>query len=306
MDKNKLNGLIAKVEKPARYMGGELNMRIKAEAEFRFALCFPDTYEIGMSHLGSRIIYNILNKRADTYCERVYAPWVDMEEQLRENNEPLFSLETRSPLREFNVIGFSLLYEMCYTNILTVLELSGIPFLASERGEDMPLIAAGGPCVCNPEPVAEIMDVMFFGDGEELVNDFMDVYAECRRRGLNKRDTLIELSKIEGVYVPAFYKAEYDENGNFSRIVKTEPSAPDRITRRIVRNLDAAEFTGDLVVPYMNIVHDRVALEIFRGCTRGCRFCQAGFIYRPIRERKPKTGRFRHSPCSRAACPHNQ
>ena len=289
MDKNKLNRLIAKVEKPARYMGGELNMRIKAEAEFRFALCFPDTYEIGMSHLGSRIIYNILNKRADTYCERVYAPWVDMEEQLRENNEPLFSLETRSPLREFNVIGFSLLYEMCYTNILTVLELSGIPFLASERGEDMPLIAAGGPCVCNPEPVAEIMDVMFFGDGEELVNDFMDVYAECRRRGLNKRDTLIELSKIEGVYVPAFYKAEYDENGNFSRIVKTEPSAPDRITRRIVRNLDAAEFTGDLVVPYMNIVHDRVALEIFRGCTRGCRFCQAGFIYRPIRERKPKT-----------------
>ena len=289
MDKNKLNRLIAKVEKPARYMGGELNMRIKAEAEFRFALCFPDTYEIGMSHLGSRIIYNILNKRADTYCERVYAPWVDMEEQLRENNEPLFSLETRSPLREFDVIGFSLLYEMCYTNILTVLELSGIPFLASERGEDMPLIAAGGPCVCNPEPVAEIMDVMFFGDGEELVNDFMDVYAECRRRGLNKRDTLIEISKIEGVYVPAFYKAEYDENGNFSRIVKTEPSAPDRITRRIVRNLDAAEFTGDLVVPYMNIVHDRVALEIFRGCTRGCRFCQAGFIYRPIRERKPKT-----------------
>lgn len=289
MDKNKLNRLIAKVEKPARYMGGELNMRIKAEAEFRFALCFPDTYEIGMSHLGSRIIYNILNKRADTYCERVYAPWVDMEEQLRENNEPLFSLETRSPLREFNVIGFSLLYEMCYTNILTVLELSGIPFLASERGEDMPLIAAGGPCVCNPEPVAEIMDVMFFGDGEELVNDFMDVYAECRRRGLNKRDTLIELAKIEGVYVPAFYKAEYDENGNFSRIVKTEPSAPDGITRRIVRNLDAAEFTGDLVVPYMNIVHDRVALEIFRGCTRGCRFCQAGFIYRPIRERKPKT-----------------
>jgi len=233
LDKNKLNRLIAKVEKPARYMGGELNMRIKAEAEFRFALCFPDTYEIGMSHLGSRIIYNILNKRADTYCERVYAPWVDMEEQLRENHEPLFSLETRSPLREFNVIGFSLLYEMCYTNILTVLELSGIPFLASERGEDMPLIAAGGPCVCNPEPVAEIMDVMFFGDGEELVNDFMDVYAECRRRGLNKRDTLIELSKIEGVYVPAFYKAEYDENGNFSRIVKTEPSAPDRITRRI-------------------------------------------------------------------------
>ena len=168
-----------------------------------------------------------------------------MEEQLRENNEPLFSLETRSPLREFNVIGFSLLYEMCYTNILTVLELSGIPFLASERGEDMPLIAAGGPCVCNPEPVAEIMDVMFFGDGEELVNDFMDVYAECRRRGLNKRDTLIELSKIEGVYVPAFYKAEYDENGNFSRIVKTEPSAPDRITRRIVRNLDAADAHAD-------------------------------------------------------------
>ena len=168
MDKNKLNRLIAKVEKPVRYMGGELNMRIKAEAEFRFALCFPDTYEIGMSHLGSRIIYNILNKRADTYCERVYAPWVDMEEQLRENNEPLFSLETRSPLREFNVIGFSLLYEMCYTNILTVLELSGIPFLASERGEDMPLIAAGGPACAIPNPLRKSWTLCFSATARSL------------------------------------------------------------------------------------------------------------------------------------------
>ncbi len=283
-----LNALIAKTEKPTRYMGGELNMRVKDDAEFRFALCFPDTYEIGMSHLGSRIIYNVLNLREDTYCERVYAPWVDMEALLRENKEKLFSIETKSPLDKFDIIGFSLLYEMCYTNILTVLDLSGIPFLSKDRDESYPLIVAGGPCVCNPEPVADIMDVLFFGDGEELINDFMDVYGECRRNGMSKRATLIELSKIEGVYIPSFYEAEY-ESGQFRKLKKTCSEAPDRITRRIVMDLDKTEFTGDLVVPYMNIVHDRIALELFRGCTRGCRFCQAGFIYRPIRERRMNT-----------------
>ncbi|MBQ7060313.1 MAG: TIGR03960 family B12-binding radical SAM protein [Clostridia bacterium] len=285
----KLLSLIAAVEKPTRYIGGELNMRVKNdEGLFRFALAFPDTYEIGMSHLGSRIIYNVLNKRDDTYCERVYAPWVDMEAQLRSSGEKLFSLETQRPLDEFDIIGFSLLYEMCYTNILMMLDLSGIPLLSSERSEDQPLICAGGPCVCNPEPVADIIDVFFFGDGEELVNDFMDVYASCRQRGLSKRATLIELSRIEGVYVPAFYRPEYD-GSRFKGLVKLEPDAPDRIKRRIVRDLDRAEFTGDLVVPYQSIVHDRIALELFRGCTRGCRFCQAGFIYRPIRERRMET-----------------
>lgn len=285
----RINALISKVEKPTRYMGGELNMRVKeGEGLHRFALCFPDTYEIGMSHLGSRIIYNVLNNRADTYCERCYAPWVDMEALLRESGEKLFSIETKRALDEFDVIGFSLLYEMCYTNILTMLELSGIPLRSSERGEDAPLIVAGGPCVCNPEPIADIIDVFFFGDGEEVVNDFMDVYAEAKRAGAGKHETLVRMSRIPGVYVPAFYRPEY-ENGQFARLIKIEPEAPDTIERRIVRDLDKAEFTGDLVVPYMSIVHDRIALELFRGCTRGCRFCQAGFIYRPIRERRMKT-----------------
>lgn len=289
MDLNCLNKLLFKVEKPARYVGGELNMRMKREGEYAysFALCFADVYEIGMSHLGSRIIYNVLNNRADTFCERAFAPWVDMETALRESGEQLFTLETKRPLGSFDIIGFSLLYEMCYTNILTMLELSNIPLRSSERGEDVPLIIAGGPCVCNSEPLADIIDLFLFGDGEELLNDFMDAYALARSRGLSRSDTLMELSKVSGVYVPGLYRAEY-EAGSFKRLTKLEPAAPDKIARRIVSDLDRAEFTGDLVVPYLNIVHDRIALELFRGCTRGCRFCQAGFIYRPVRERSCK------------------
>jgi radical SAM family uncharacterized protein len=295
LDLAKLNGILKNVEKPSRYTGGELNMREKALVREngtrlnRFALCFPDVYEIGMSHLGSRIVYNVLNEREDTYCERAYAPWFDMEAALRENWLPIYSLETKTPLGEFDIIGFSLLYEMCYTNILTVLDLAGIPFRSKDRGEEHPLIIAGGPCVCNPEPVADIMDALVFGDGEEVMNEFMDVYSAWRESRLPKAELLRRLAGLKGVYVPSYYRAEYGEDGCFKSLAKIEPSAPDSIERRIVRDLDKAAYTGELVVPYMSIVHDRVALEIFRGCTRGCRFCQAGFIYRPVREREMET-----------------
>lgn len=295
MDAELLNKVLNKVEKPTRYTGGELNMRVKplvrgdGTRRYRFALCFPDVYEIGMSHLGSRIIYNVLNEREDTYCERAYAPWFDMEKAMRENGIPAFSLETKTPLGEFDVIGFSLLYEMCYTNILTVLDLAGIPARSRDRGEEHPIVIAGGPCVCNPEPVADIMDALVFGDGEEVMNEFMDCFSECKKAGLSRNETIKRLSKIKGVYVPAYYKADWDPEGKFRSLERNDLEAPSKIERRIVRDLDKAVYTGELVVPYMSIVHDRVALEIFRGCTRGCRFCQAGFIYRPVREREMQT-----------------
>jgi len=287
--KDRLDEFLLKVEKPARYVGGELNSTGKQDADIRFALCFPDVYEIGMSHLGSRILYHVLNSREDTICERAYAPWPDMEREMRSRGIPAYSLENHRPLKEFHIVGFSLLYEMCYTNILTMLELAGIPLLASERGEDMPLIVCGGPCACNPEPVAPFMDAVMIGDGEEIIEELVEVYGRARAAGLSKGELLLELSRIPGMYIPSFYSPEYDENGGFCGMTKLRPAAPDRVTRRVVRDLDSAKYLGKPIVPYLSIVHDRVALELFRGCTRGCRFCQAGFIYRPVRERSKET-----------------
>lgn len=289
LDPATLHTLLSRVEKPARYTGNELNMVRKTGAPLRFALCFPDVYEIGMSHLGSRILYHVLNSRQDTYCERCFAPWVDMEQQLRERELPLFSLETRTPLAAFDVIGFSLLYEMCYTNLLNMLDLSGIPLFSRDRGEDMPLVLCGGPCTCNPEPLAQVADAFLLGDGEELVQDVMDCVAAARRDNLSRAETLRALSNIEGVYVPSFYEARYDEAGLFAGLVSLKPGVPPSIRRRVVLDLDAAPFIGQPIVPNLSIVHDRVALELFRGCTRGCRFCQAGFLYRPVRERSKET-----------------
>lgn len=281
--------LLSGVEKPARYTGAELNKTDKRDAALRFSLCFPDVYEIGMSHLGSRILYHILNMREDTICERVFTPWTDMERTMREHSIPLFTLETKRPVAECDALGFSLLYEMCYTNILTMLDLAGIPLYAKDRGEDIPIILCGGPCACNPEPIAPFIDAVMIGDGEELISDVADALLICKQKGLSRTEKLKTLGKIEGIYIPSFYEAVYEPSGLFAGLKKLEPGAPDKVTRRVVRDLDAAPYLGKPIVPYMSIVHDRVALEVFRGCTRGCRFCQAGFIYRPVREKKMET-----------------
>jgi len=280
--------LLSRVEKPARYIGGEYNMQVKEQADLRFALCFPDVYEIGMSHLGSRILYHVLNGMEGVSCERCFAPWTDMEAALKEAGEELFTLESRSPLKSFDIVGFSLLYEMCYSNILTMLELAHIPFLSRDRGEDCPLVIAGGPCAVNPEPIAPFFDAVVIGDGEEAEPELVNAFRAARAAGERKAQLLERLAAIPGVYVPAFYEAVYDESG-FAGVRRLNERAPEKVTRRILENLDKSPFVGRQLVPHMQIVHDRVALEVMRGCTRGCRFCQAGYIYRPVRERSRET-----------------
>ncbi len=288
MDDKTLHQLLLSVEKPARYTGNEWNMVKKDDASFRFALCFPDVYEIGMSHLGSRILYHVLNSMPSVACERVFCPWPDMEQALRERALPLFSLESKRPLADFDVIGFSLLYEMCYSNILTMLELADLPLRAADRTADMPLVVCGGPCTVNPEPIAAFMDAVIIGDGEEVEPELVNTVRQARTEGVPRHELLVRLSRLRGVYIPSFYNPVY-EDGRFVRMDKTEADAPDRVTRRIVRDLDRAPYVGKQLVPNMGIVHDRVAVEVMRGCTRGCRFCQAGYIYRPVRERSAST-----------------
>ena len=279
--------ILYKVEKPSRYTGGELNEIVKnpTEVDIRFAFCFPDVYEVGMSHLGSRILYHALNARDDTYCERAFTPWPDMEKQMRKNNIPLFTLETKDSLKEFDILGFTLQYEMSYTNILNMIDMSGITIRASERGEDEPIVMAGGPCAYNPEPLYDIVDFFEIGEGEEMMNDVLDVYKKYKGKG-KKKEFLREISKIRGIYVPSLYDVIYNEDNTIKEFKPKYDDVPSTIKKRIINNYTKVDFPTNIIVPYSEIVHDRIVLEIFRGCTNGCRFCQAGMLYRPIREKK--------------------
>lgn len=238
-----------------------------------------------MSHLGMKILYHLLNERQDTYCERVFAPWVDMEAKMRENGIPLFALESKDAIKDFDFIGFTLQYEMSYTNILNMLDLAGVPVLSSQRNDRHPLVCAGGPCAYNAEPLADIVDFFMLGEGEEIINEVMDVYASCKKEHASREDFLHRIASIEGVYVPGFYDVSYNQDGTVSQIRPVSEVYPQKVKKRIIKDLDRTYFPDKLVVPYTGIVHDRIMLELFRGCIRGCRFCQAGFIYRPVRER---------------------
>ncbi len=281
------DGLLKSVEKPSRYTGNEWNSVIKnpKDVNIRFAFCFPDTYEIGMSHLGMKILYHLLNERQDCYCERVFAPWTDMESKMRENNIPLYSLETKDAIKSFDFIGFTLQYEMSFSNIVNMLDLAGVPLTTDARKDNDPFVCAGGPCAYNPEPLADIIDFFMLGEGEEIINEVMDEYSKWKGTGRPRTAFLEEIAKIEGIYVPSFYEFDYNEDGTIKSFTPLKPQYPVVIKKRIIKDLDKVYFPEKIIVPYTDIVHDRIMLEVFRGCIRGCRFCQAGFIYRPVREK---------------------
>ena len=286
------SSLLRSVQKPGRYSGGEYGQIIKdkEKVKARFAFCFPDSYEIGMSNLGMRILYGVLNQSDDVWCERVFAPWQDMTAKLREKNILLTAHESGDNVRDFDFLGFTLQYEMCYTNILNVLELSGIPLLASERGEEFPIVIGGGPCAVNPEPIADFFDLFNIGEGEEMLPEIVALYVKMKEAGATKREFLLEAARtISGVYVPSLYDVEYNEDGTVKSYTPNAEGVPASVKKRIVENLDTMYFPEAVVMPYLETVQDRIMLEVFRGCIRGCRFCQAGMIYRPVREKSPET-----------------
>ena len=278
--------ILLSIDKPARYIGGEINEVIKdpKKVDIRFAMCFPDVYEIGMSHLGIQILYDMFNRRDDIYCERVYSPWTDLDRIMREKQIPLFALESQDPVKEFDFLGITLQYEMCYTNILQVLDLSQIPLHSEDRTEQDPIVIGGGPCAYNPEPLAPFFDMFYIGEGETVYFELMDRYKENKKKGGSRRDFLEMAAEIEGIYVPAFYDVTYKEDGTIDRFVPNNPHAKERITKQLVVNMDDATYLEKPVVPFIKVTQDRVVLELQRGCMRGCRFCQAGNVYRPLRE----------------------
>lgn len=279
--------ILMRVDKPARYIGNELNsvMKEKDSIAIRFAMCFPDVYEVGMSHLGIQILYDMFNRREDTWCERVYSPWPDLHAIMKEENIPLFALESQEPVKEFDFIGITLQYEMCYTNILQILDLAQIPLIAVERGEDMPIVIGGGPCVYNPEPIADFFDVFYIGEGEIRYDEFLDLYKQMRAEGCSRQDFLHEAAKIEGLYVPSLYETTYKDNGTIASFVPKYDDIPAVIKKQVDMDLTNSVYPDKPVVPFIKAIQDRVVLEIQRGCIRGCRFCQAGMIYRPNREK---------------------
>ena len=288
IEAERLEKCLKKVEKPARYIGGELNSIVKEEAALRFCFCFPDVYEVGMSHLGMQILYFAMNE-TDYACERAFAPWPDMAEAMKNEAIPLYSLETKMPLSEFDVVGFTLQYEMSYTNILYMLDLANITLLAEERGEEEPFVMAGGPCATTPEPLADFMDCFLIGEGEHLNIQVMDKIKEGREAGLNRKDILLSLAGLEGVYVPSLYEVTYKEDGTILSHRPLVPEAKPVIKRVRLHDMDATFQLDRQIVPFLETVHDRAVIELFRGCTQGCRFCQAGMMYRPIRERSVDT-----------------
>lgn len=289
---DKLEKILARVQKPSRYAGGEWNAVKKDwdKVAVKMAFAFPDVYEVGMSHLGLQILYHIVNKRTDALMERVFAPWTDMEEELRKEKVLLFSLESQRPLVDFDILGFTLQYEMSFSNILNMIDLAGLPVRSEHRDASMPLIIAGGPCAFNPEPLADFIDLFVIGEGEEVMHELIDLYKELREQGLDRSAMLLEFAKrIPGIYVPSLYRVEYNEDYTVKSVTPTQEGVPAIIGKRIVRDFDNVEFPTNPIVPTMGVVHDRVMVEVLRGCTRGCRFCQAGVLYRPVREKKPET-----------------
>ncbi len=279
--------ILLKISQPARYIGGEVNMVKKdpSKVAVRFAMCFPDVYEIGMSHLGIQILYDMFNRRDDVYCERVYSPWMDLDPIMREQKIPLFAVESQDPIKKFDFLGITIQYEMCYTNILQVLELSQIPLHAEDRTEEDPIVIGGGPCTYNPEPIAPFFDLFYMGEGEVVYFDLIDRYKEIKARGGSRKEFLEQAAQIPGIYVPGFYDVTYKEDGTIEAMTPNNPHAPQTVSKQLVMDMSDTWYPEKPVVPYLRATQDRVVLEIMRGCIRGCRFCQAGMVYRPVRER---------------------